>query len=363
MYELWFQVCWHTDHNTDHQMKLNMTSTATTTTTTTDDIEPPKRLDIYNEISQIKAFRKQVETSWETEMRTLEVENIGLNYHLSGNDDNNNALQYFPYHTLFLPLAQCLAGDECEEENNECPQGEWPLPDANICTAEAIQICFDARDIYNFDSSSSSSVDNYNSSLLWKSMSSTTTTGNHKSAISRASQLLLDDDEGKFVMLKLLRHAMSSLQNDFRLAGVILHQLAKHRLLDDCNYLRHFIVLMHISYPKWSAQCTGDCFQDLIEAGNNLDGSIHHSCNWYKYFVKKLEHAISSISLLTDEHVLLIAAWVQLECDEVSPSAAEWDDLLYGSCRINNANPIKGLTVKINTSEKGKVMKKLRYAL
>ena len=51
-----------------------------------------------------------------------------------------------------------------------------------------------------------------------------------------------------------------------------------------------------------------------------------------------MQEAIGTISLLTDDHVILLCAWVQLECDIISPSAVEWDDFLFGQASIEQTS-------------------------
>ena len=296
--------------------------------------EPPTRKDIYNEIDCMKELADISENMWKLELEDLEAKNIGFDYYINSNEQVcSGALSYFPYHSFFIPLAKSLTLEFGVEEN-ECPSGEWPLHDANICTAEAIEACFDIqnRTIGVFSPSSASCV----------------------------SELLRQDEiVGKFVLLKLLRHALSYLQNDLRLAGAILEQLAQHRLLDDPSFFRYFIVLMHQSYPEFSVQCRGHCYEDPHEAGYESENDVDHSCIWFTYFISKLESAIGSISLLTEDHVILFSAWVQLECDVVSPSAAEWDDLLFGSCGNSTVDPLNSTS----SSEKTIKMKKIRYDL
>ena len=75
------------------------------------------------------------------------------------------------------------------------------------------------------------------------------------------------------ILLNLLRHALSDLQFDLRLAGIILHEFSRKGLMDNITLFRSLLIVLHLSYPSCSGHCTGSCYEEDIQPD--------HSCKWY----------------------------------------------------------------------------------
>lgn len=88
----------------------------------------------------------------------------------------------------------------------------------------------------------------------------------------------VDDEARGDILLKLLRHAMSDLQNDLLLAGEVIVRICRWKLCQDACYLRRVLAVV-VSEAK---ECTdGTCFAFIWDGGfgDPDDGDLpDHSC-------------------------------------------------------------------------------------
>jgi len=116
------------------------------------------------------------------------------------------------------------------------------------------------------------------------------------------------------ILFNLLRHAMSDLQKDHRLASAILARMAKWKLLQSVQYLRKVLSII-VAERK---VCNGQCYLD-----EDVD-EPDHDCDQWKFFESIIPGMLSTgIEYFTLAHALTIAGIVQLYFDELNPAAAQ----------------------------------------
>jgi hypothetical protein len=76
------------------------------------------------------------------------------------------------------------------------------------------------------------------------------------------------------LLLKILRHALSDLQKDYRLAEAVIRRLAKWKLCQDADCLRRAMAIIGTGLVR----CDGDCFQQQWNAEQQYEVP-DHSCS------------------------------------------------------------------------------------
>ncbi len=75
------------------------------------------------------------------------------------------------------------------------------------------------------------------------------------------------------ILFKLLRHAMSDLQKDHRLASAIMARMAKWKLLQSVQYLRKVLSIIVAERKVCNGQCYLD--EDVDEPDHDCDQVSH----------------------------------------------------------------------------------------
>jgi len=281
------------------------------------------------------------------EVSQLELKDIGFDHHVihetggeGGGVEGSVALEYFPYYSGFLPLAKSLLSTTTAHRHLYGEKGDEKR------MVEALG----GVDSYVRDCSSNSNACSCNALALsgfgmWRNHVNKTSIDTQyregvlvpechiydacdvESCISHAMEEMSRQIEMvKVVLQKLLRHSLSDIQHDIRLAAEILHKSGQLKLFDDVSYLRNTLIILRSEFPTYTPACNGNCFQDAMEVDEDLPP---HSCLWTKILIEQIQNMVCSITSLSYDHMLLLCSWFQLEYDHSSPSGAEWDAINY----------------------------------
>lgn len=83
------------------------------------------------------------------------------------------------------------------------------------------------------------------------------------------------DGERRDILLKLLRHSMSDLQNDHLLAGEVILRMSRWNLFQDAGYLRRVLCVIESGLKE----CDGRCFDFMWDDEEFDDDELpDHSC-------------------------------------------------------------------------------------
>jgi hypothetical protein len=102
------------------------------------------------------------------------------------------------------------------------------------------------------------------------------------------------------ILLKLIRHSLSEMQRDFKLAGAVLTLVIRLRDLDDVTVFRKLLVVMDAEYFPCGKPC------DDSE-------SVDHNCSdWSEFYQQFWIHVLPlGLSTFTQEHGLCLAGFVR----------------------------------------------------
>jgi hypothetical protein len=105
------------------------------------------------------------------------------------------------------------------------------------------------------------------------------------------------------ILLKVLKHAMSEVQRDERLASAVSILLARHHDLDDTNILSRFLSILCSEYLV----CTGEC-----EYVWNEQNPPTHFCMEHHHFDNLLSQILAyGITVMKEHHVNVLAGFVR----------------------------------------------------
>jgi hypothetical protein len=106
------------------------------------------------------------------------------------------------------------------------------------------------------------------------------------------------------LLLKLMRHSLSELQRDYRLAAAAMVLLMRFRDLDDVQVLRRFLAVMEAEFVWCGCPCEPHV---LGEAWEN-----NHSCADWRELSIVLQNVVSDgVTCWTQEHAVCLAGFVR----------------------------------------------------
>jgi len=120
-----------------------------------------------------------------------------------------------------------------------------------------------------------------------------------------ALQLWDNGNQRRAVLLKLLKHALSELQRDMKLASAVLLALCRCHDLDDVDVFRQVLVVLDTECRV--VRCEFAC--DLSDE----DETFNHHCTEWKHFLLSATQKvfIFGITCFTEEHAICLASFVR----------------------------------------------------
>ncbi len=130
------------------------------------------------------------------------------------------------------------------------------------------------------------------------------------------------------VLLKLLKHSISELQRDHRLAQAVMFSMIENKCFEGdegVEAMRYFLLTVHSEYIY---ECGGSCHElflmdrNILDEDDNMsDGDSEfprptHYCTDYKHFIETIKLTIlNGIEYMTASHADMLVAYVQYLCE------------------------------------------------
>lgn len=201
-------------------------------------------------------------------------------------------MSLFPYHSSCYPL---LDAYEC--------LGDYTLSSEDICPSSLF--------LYKNESNDDDTFNGY----LPNSLDAILTSMNN---LERIEDFPGPPSNKIEILLKLLRHSMSDLQSDYRLASHVIKQFKKWNYFMVADIFRKVISIV-LAERKY---CNGNCSR----VDNNSEEQ-DHDCTAWTHLAQSIGAGIASCgSGFTREHALIVAAAVKLTYDEANPGAGLRED-------------------------------------
>ena len=123
--------------------------------------------------------------------------------------------------------------------------------------------------------------------------------------------LPINRKERTTVLLRVLRHAVSEVQRDLRLASAVSVQLARHHDFDDIRVLQEYLIICNMGYVHCDNECDfGD--QDENEYDDDDKEKPDHYCFERQAFDEIIVQSIMfGMTFVTFDHALALASFVR----------------------------------------------------
>ncbi|KAL7532006.1 hypothetical protein ACHAXR_005675 [Thalassiosira sp. AJA248-18] len=162
--------------------------------------------------------------------------------------------------------------------------------------------------------------------------------------------LFKNNPSATLTLFKVLKHALSDLQREFRLARAVLLLITDWRLCDDTTStspnegggiecLRRLLTIVSSEYVhncggychEWYIENGGitdndDDYEDVLESSARLDAPNHYCSDWWEFLGSLTTLLSYGITYMTEKHANVICGFVLQEINRTSSSAGPIDD-------------------------------------
>jgi len=131
--------------------------------------------------------------------------------------------------------------------------------------------------------------------------------------------------ERQLILLKLLRHAMSDLQKDHRLAYAVLRRMIDWCYFSDVAFYARFLAVIMVEPRK----CDGECHSRFLNASRGEVEEPDHYCSDWQMFEMLLAKLVPlGVAHFTEDHALYTCAAVKMAFDTTNSGARSIEESL-----------------------------------